>query len=128
MQRQNTPFYFVPPIIEDDATLVREWLNDMETVKEVVPQGELISISEIGNLEDFVEKSKERLCSAAQLEIMKRTRENMIWLNTLQKESNMPIITNLEPYTKGARCTFPDYQCPSGGCTFTPQQRLERKI
>ena len=54
--------YFVPPIIEDDEALVAEWLNDMKTVKEVTPQGELVLISEMGTFDNFILKCKERLC------------------------------------------------------------------
>ena len=48
------------------------------TVKDITPQGELVRISEKGKYDDFVLKCKERLCSAAQLEIMMQTKETLL--------------------------------------------------
>ena len=83
--------YFVPPIILDDQTLVNEWLNDMEYVKDVNPQGEIVKVSEMGKYEDFVLKCKERLCSEAQLEIMLQTKENLIKYKKELEKSNNPL-------------------------------------
>jgi len=67
LQMSDEKEYFIPPIISDDQMLVDEWLNDMQTVRGVTPQGELVRISEVGKYEDFILKW---LLSAAQLEIM----------------------------------------------------------
>ena len=40
--------YFIPPIIADEPALVDEWLGDMNEVKELTPQGELVMINEVG--------------------------------------------------------------------------------
>lgn len=118
--------YYVPPIL-DNVTLVEEWLADMNQVKNVTPQGELVLINEMGKYEDFILKCKERLCTAAQLEIMEQTK------NTLLKYKNMlnfyrnPLSKDIEKYTKGARCTFPDFEC-SQDCKFGEGKRLIRKI
>lgn len=119
--------YFVPPIITDTKGLVEEWLGDMEIVKNVTPQGELVMINEVGKYEDFILKCKERLCSAAQLEIMLQTRETLLKYKDALNKSNNPLAQDIEKYTRGARCTFPDYDCASD-CKFKEGKILTRKI
>ena len=119
--------YFVPPIIQDDPTLVDEWLGDMHLVERVNPQGELVKISEVGKYQDFILKCKERLCSAAQLEIMKQTQETLLKYKKALEESGSPLASDIEKYSHGARCTFPDFKCTQD-CKFVLGKRLERKI
>lgn len=119
--------YFVPPIIEDDGMLVDEWLNDMQTVRDVNPQGELVKISEVGKYEDFILKCKERLCTAAQLEIMLQTRQTLLKYKKALEKSNSPLAKDIEKYSHGARCTFPDFNC-SSDCKFSEGKTLVRKI
>lgn len=119
--------YFVPPIIADDETLVDEWLQDMQIVKDVNPQGELVLISERGIYETFILKCKERLCTAAQLEIMLQTRETLLKYKKALEESNSPLAKDIEKYSHGARCTFPDFNC-SSDCKFNEGKTLIRKI
>ena len=119
--------YFVPPIIEDDEKLVKEWLKDMQSVQNINPQGEKVLISERGNYEDFILKCKERLCSAAQLEIMRQTRDTLMEYKESLEEKNHYLKDDIKKYTKGARCTFPDFKCPSD-CNFKEGKTLTRKI
>ncbi len=119
--------YFIPPIIEDDQMLVDEWLGDMQIIKNVTPQGELVKINEIGKYENFILKCKERLCSSAQLEIMLQTRKTLLKYKKALEESNNPLAENIEMYSHGARCTFPDYEC-SSDCKFKEGKTLVRKI
>ena len=118
---------YIPPILEDDKALVEEWLADMEQVKNVIPQGELVKINEMGKYEDFILKCKERLCSAAQLEIMEKTKEILERYKGFLKWSNHPLAKDIEKYTHGARCTFPDFECKEY-CKFGEGKRLVRKI
>lgn len=119
--------YFVPPIILDDQILVDEWLNDMEYVKDVNPQGEIVKVSEMGKYEDFVLKCKERLCSEAQLEIMLQTKENLIKYKKELEKANNPLTLDIEKYSHGARCTFPDFCCAED-CKIKEGKTLIRKI
>ena len=119
--------YFVPPIIATDQTLVEEWLGDMNQVKEVIPQGEMVTIHETGKYDDFILKCKERLCSAAQLEIMQQTRETLLKYREALKKSDSPLVQDIELYTRGARCTFPDFKCTED-CKFKEGKTLVRKI
>lgn len=119
--------FFVPPIIADENSIVDEWLGDMQTVKNINPQGELVRISEIGKYDDFILKCKERLCSAAQLEIMLQTKETLLKYKKALEASNSPLAKDIEKYSHGARCTFPDFNC-SSDCKFKEGKILVRKI
>lgn len=119
--------FYVPPILEDDANLVKEWLDDINSLKDVYPNGMLIDIIEMGSYENFILKCKERLCSAAQLEIMLQTKETLEKYKGALKEQNHPLYNDIEKYSKGARCTFPDYTCPMP-CKFKEGIKLVRKI
>lgn len=119
--------YYIPPIIEDDDFLVKEWLHDMDLVGEVTPQGELVNINETGKYDDFILKCKERLCSASQLEIMRQTRETLMKYKAYLESHNNLLADDIIKYTKGARCTFPDFKCTED-CKFQEGKRLVRKI
>ena len=119
--------YFVPPIILDDKELVSEWLSDMESVRDVYPQGELVQVSEMGKYDDFILKCKERLCSAAQLEIMMQTRDTLLKYKEALEKNNHSLAKDIEKYSRGARCTFPDFEC-SSDCKFKEGKTLTRKI
>lgn len=118
--------FYIPEIILN-TNYVDAWLNDMNMVKEFNPQGELVVISENGTYEDFVLKCKERLCSAAQLEIMRQTENTLLkYYDTLIK-SNHPLESDIVNYIRGARCTFPDFVCTEN-CHFNDGKKLVRKI
>lgn len=127
MERSENPEFFVPPIITSDKALVDEWLGDINTVKKCNPQGELVLISEIGKYEDFILKCKERLCSAAQLEIMMQTRDTLLKYKKALEEANSPLANDIKKYSRGARCTFPDFDC-SSDCKFSEGKILSRQI
>lgn len=118
---------FVPPIIEDDNSLVMEWLADMERVKNVHPQGELVTVNEKGSYDKFILKCKERLCSAAQLEIQQQTKETLMKYKNALENNNHPLASDIKKYSYGARCTFPDFEC-SQDCHFVEGKKLIRKI
>lgn len=119
--------YFVPPILLDDEMLVQEWLKDIKSVGHVNPQGELIAINERGTYENFILKAKERLCSAAQLEICNQTKETLLKYKAALEEINHPFKDDISKYSKGARCTFKDFECTSD-CKFPEGKVLTRKI
>ena len=127
MEMMDKKEYFVPPIIVDDKAMVDEWLGDMDRVKNVTPQGELVLVNERGIYENFILKCKERLCSAAQLEIMMQTKNTLEKYKKALEESDSPLASDIEKYSHGARCTFPDFTCTSD-CNFKQGKTLERKI
>lgn len=127
MNDENNKEYFVPPIIEENDSLVNEWLSDMEKVKDVTPQGELVKVYEYGSFDNLILKAKERLCTHAQLEIMRQTRKTLEeYYNNLSKNASLTK-EDIKPYLKGARCTFLDYNCNSD-CKFKEGKTLKRKI
>lgn len=119
--------FFIPPILLSDPMLVDEWLNDITSVANVNPQGELVSINELGTYSKFILKTKERLCSAAQQEIMAQTRATLLKYKDALEASEHPLAENIKVYSLGARCTFPDYNCAKS-CGFKEGIDLTRKI
>lgn len=127
MQMLETKEYFIPPIIEGDKELVSEWLKDMKSVSHIYPQGMMVDICESGTYDNFILKCKERLCSAAQLEIMRQTRDTLLKYKNDLEQSSHPLKDDINNYIKGSRCTFPDYQCQKP-CGFDEGIKLTRKI
>ncbi len=119
--------YFVPPILKDSPMLVEEWLRDMASVGDKTPQGELISINECGTYDKFILKTKERLCAAAQQEIMFQTKETLMEYKDTLIYTNPELAIDIYKYSNGARCTFPDYSC-ANDCNFSEGKLLTRKI
>ena len=62
--------FYIPEILLGDIDLMDEWLADMRSVAQYIPNGTLVFIEESGNIEKFYLKSMERNCGRAQLEIM----------------------------------------------------------
>ena len=121
----DTPQYYIPPIIKD-TELEKEWLEDISSLQEFFPQGMLVQVNERGTIENFVLKCMERLCGAAQLEIMEQTKEIMD--KYLEATKGKPELYNyLLPYSKGARCTFPGWKCNSP-CIFGGKNAMHRSI
>ena len=119
------PEFFIPPIIKG-TELEKEWINDITSLKGNFPQGMLININERGTIENFVLKCMERLCGAAQLEIMQQTKKTMD--KYMNEVKDKPELYNyLLPYSKGARCTFQHWKCNSP-CVFGGKNALTRLI
>lgn len=127
MEMLDKKEYYVPPILENDSYLKDEWLEDINKVGWVIPQGELILISEMGKYEDFILKCKERLCSAAQVEIMHQTRDTLARYKKYLEDHNNALASDIVKYSHGPRCTFPDYECPSD-CKLGPVKKLDRRV
>lgn len=119
------PQYYIPRIIRN-TELEKAWIKDMEILKHYYPQGMLVKVNERGTVENFVLKCTERLCGAAQLEIMEQTQETMRKYLEATKQ-NPDIYSYLLPYSKGARCTFPNWKCNSP-CIFGGKNAMNRKV
>jgi len=129
-EKSDDERFYIPPIIEDDPVLVAEWIRDMAEVYMlgVHPQGELVLINENGTLDNFLNsKCKERLCSAAQLEIDRKTREQFELYRTALLNQNSPLASKFDGKEYPLRCTFADYACLDK-CNMPFSLRLERKI
>ncbi len=119
--------FFIPPILLDDKVLVDEWLNDMNSVANITPNGQLVTIAETGTYDNFILKCKERLCTAVQLEIANQTKNTLLRYKKALEDSCSPLAQDIEKYSHGARCTFPDYACHEQ-CHFSEGIKLERII
>ena len=122
----DEPMYYVPKIIRG-TTLEEEWLEDIRSLEEYFPQGMMVRVNERGTVENFVLKCTERLCGAAQLEIMNQTKEIMDKYLSATKDVNADVYNYLLKYSKGARCTFPGFKCTSP-CVFGGKNAFTRVI
>lgn len=121
----KNPVYYVPPIIEN-TELEKEWIKDISSLEEYYPQGMCVKVNERGTVENFVLKCTERLCGAAQLEIMEQTKITLDkYLNAVK--DNQVIYNYLLPYSKGARCALPGWKCNSP-CVFGGKNAMTRNI
>jgi len=122
----DEPKFYVPPIIRG-TELEEQWLKDISSLEEYYPQGMLLQINERGIVENFVLKCTERICGAAQLEIMEQTIDTMNKYLEATKDTNEEVYNYLLPYSKGARCTFPGFKCTQP-CVFGGAGAITRKI
>ena len=127
----NTEFsnkmeFYIPPIIKN-TPYEKEWLENITELSDNYPQGMLIEVNERGTVENFILKCTERLCGAAQIEIMEQTKETLKRYLEETKENNETIYNYLLPYSKGARCTFPNWKCNTP-CVFKASKALDRKV
>ena len=123
--------FYVPQIVKY-YKLDSEWLDDIKSLADIIPQGTLVRITEQGLFEDFVLKCKERLCGRAQLEIALSSIENAKQFiensNNLSFDNNYLLSTitdennNIVP-----RCKFKDFKC-SEGCNWGATEAFERLV
>lgn len=115
--------FYIPEIIEDNENLKNEWLKDAESIKDNYPQGRLVKIVQTGNLDTLILKARERVCGAAQLEIMRQTQQT---IQNFEENSEFGYI--LKDYTNNstAKCGFKGATC-SSPCAFGAKQ-FDRKI
>ena len=126
IQLLDEPRFFIPEIIRG-TSLEKEWLDDISSLSDIFPQGELIKINERGTVENFILKCQERLCGCAQLEIALQTKGILDKYIENTKETNKEVYEYLLKYSKGARCTFPGFKCTSP-CIWGAKYALNRKI
>ncbi len=115
---------YIPDIIKGKDELVQEWIGDMNKVADLRPQGELLLINERGAYENLILKSRERLCTAAQHEIMKVT--NKIMNKYVANTTSQIARDEMLMYANKARC-MTGYPCKEP-CGFMEGTDLTRKI
>ena len=125
MSLLEKPEYYIPPIIKN-TELEEEWIKDISSLEEFFPQGMLVHVNERGTIENFVLKCTERLCGAAQLEIMEQTNEIMKkYIENVKDDEEL--YNYLLPYSRGARCTFKGWKC-TAPCIFGAKNAMNRII
>ena len=82
-----------------------------------------IAVQERGTLENFIEKLKERECTAAQYEIWKDTDDTLTEYMEALDRTKHPAADRLRPYTKTMRCGFPDFTC-TNPCSNPSKNRI----
>jgi len=105
-------YYYIPEIIKDSDDLTTLWIDDLKSLNNF-PQASMLEVNEMGTLDNFVLKMKERMCTFAMLEANRVTSATLKkYVHALQVKVH-PRAEEMMMYTKGSRCTFPDYTCPA---------------
>ncbi len=123
MMREN-PSCFVPRILFDHPRLMDEWNSDFQSVAHLLPQGTRVFVNERGDYENLILKAKERLCTAAQLEVMANTKATLD--KYIHSTDNEFVRSELRKIAGGARCTS-GYKCATP-CAFKEGINLSREI
>lgn len=89
--------FYVPPIIRG-TELENEWLEDMESLSDIIPTGTLVDIEELGEVKKFFLKSMERNCGRAQLEIMLQNLETADFIYRNKDKLSNSVRENIEKY------------------------------
>ncbi len=119
--------YYVPKIIADSPDFTELWISDIKSLGNTYPQAQLCEVNEMGTLDAFILKMKERKCTYAQLEINQITDETLKKYEYALRMKIHPRAEEMMGYTKGSRCTFPDYHC-SSPCGFADGVNGTREI
>jgi hypothetical protein len=114
--------FFIPPILKE-SKLEQQWLQDLDSVKELYPNATLFEINERGIVENFIMKCYERLCGNAQLETMLQTKRT---LKKYIQNTKGELKIELEKYLKTS-CLYPDKECKSP-CIWGSKRGISRKI
>ena len=123
----ENPKIYIPLIIRNKESLTKEWIKDMESTAQNFPQGLIVRINERGTVENFILKCKERLCGAAQLEIMLQTKETLDKYLKYTEKTNKEVYEYLANYQEGVRCKFKGWKCTTP-CIWGSKNALNRKI
>lgn len=89
--------FYVPPIIRG-TELENEWLEDMDSLSDIIPTGTLVDIEEIGEVKKFFLKSMERNCGRAQLEIMLQNLETADFIYRNKDKLSNSVREDIEKY------------------------------
>ena len=119
--------FYVPEILKDSESFTELWLSDLKELSNNYPQATLLEINEMGTLDAFILKMKERKCTFAQLEINKVCNEILKKYEYALRMKIHPRAEEIIQYTKGSRCTFPDFKC-TAPCGFKLGIDETRKI
>lgn len=120
-------FSYIPQVFNCNYELVNEWVNDINSVKNVYPQGQMIKVNRIGSLKNIIKfVGQERACSRAQLEIERAYISHMIpaIYEGLEEKGEKELVKVLAPYVHKLRCQYPGYHCP----TPCGNAKINRKI
>ena len=126
MQIKDKASYYFPKIIQN-TELETKWIKDLSSLENNFPQAMLVKVNERGTVENFILKCQERICGAAQLEIMNQTKDTLDKYIEKTRNTNKDVYEYLLPYSKGARCTFPGFKC-TAPCVFGGINALNRSI
>lgn len=116
----NTPEYYMPPMIKNNAKLHDEWLQDCEKVSQNMPQASLVNIYESGTIESFKMKLSKRICTQSQQEIYHQTNQTLSqYIHSLEMSQDRRV-EELRAYQESINCR----KCKEHGCAL-PNTRFK---
>lgn len=124
MKLPDNKKFYLPKILLSDDKLVKEWQQDMESVSDLMPQGELVEANVRGTYENLISLASKRLCTAAQLEAANLT--NDLLVKVANNTTNEEVKQDVSRVMNHARCVS-GYPCTKP-CGFKEGIDLTREI
>lgn len=123
--------YYVPAIIRG-TEFEADWISDLESISDNIPQATMIKVAERGITERYAWKMRERLCGSAMNEIKDITAnclEQMVKSDNISPEIRKQ---SIELFTDEAgkaipRCKTGAYVC-TRKCFYGPENAISRKV
>ena len=116
MQIPDKFYSYIPPIFRCNYEYVNEWILNINSVKDIFPQGQMVKVNRISSLKNIIKfVSQERSCTRAQLEIERTYKDHIIptVYRELENKHEKELVKTLKPYVNKLRCQYPDYHCPT---------------
>lgn len=126
--------FFIPPMLIG-TPYADEWIKDLESVSDIIPQATKVGVIETGHISDFILKCEERLCGRAQWEIMNQTKLtakrfiDAVVNGDIQNEACIDYVKKFSDIKVGylkTKCEMLG-KC-SEGCFFGANQALHRLV
>ena len=129
MNTESLEFYVPKCIVNTE--LEKEWIEDITKLSYCYPQGTIVNVTERGVFENFILKSKERMCGRAQLEIcnisehyMSKFIENR---HQLSYENQKLLDRNTSNGKACTKCLMDEFKCKEV-CHWGSKQGLTRLV
>lgn len=123
----ETPEFFVPEILRDDENLVKDWLNDCNSVKDRFPGATLINVNEIAPANLIIKKDYERLCSSVQQELCIQSLEQAKRIAKNMSDDYKELKAQFSRLV-GSKCLWQEgFKCPTP-CGFIEGVKCTRKV
>jgi len=118
--------FYVPDILKG-TEFEKQWLDDLDGLRENYPHAMIVEATEMGDLDCFIWKAIERKCAVVLLDTNKTNNVILRKYYDALKAAKHPRMKDLEVFIKGSRCTLPNFKC-AHPCEFVEGINEKRKI